>query len=191
MLSPRFMSGMFFVLWLPILHGQMTPKNEPAAMGSDYQPLLWRDADAQFALDAERAGVCQVAADQLVGSRSADTELQELAAHSIGLHDRMNRQLKSMAKTVGFKLGSKKHPPECPDRARLAGLTGEQFDRSYLSVLANTNDSERANFTAEVKAPLNSANYGLKKFAAHNLALFSEQQKKIRELEKRYEPAKP
>ncbi len=191
MLSPRCISGMFFVLWLPILHGQMTPKNEPAAMGRDYQPLLWRDADAQFALDSERAGACQVAADQLVGSRSADTELQELAAHSIGLHDRMSRQLKSMAKTVGFKLGSKKHPPECPDRERLAGLSGEEFDRSYLNVLAKTNDGERANFTAEVRAPLNSANYGLKKFAANNLMLFSEQQKRIRELEKRYEPAKP
>ena len=191
MVSRSFLSGILFFLWLPLAHGQMTPKNEPAAMGSDYQPLLWRDADAQFALDAERAGACQVAADQLAGSRSADTELQELAAHSIGLHDRMSRQLKSMAKTVGFKLGSKKHPPECPDRERLAALSGEEFDRSYVSVLAKTNNSERATFTAEVKAPLNSANYGLKKFAASSLALFSEQQKKISELEKRYEPAKP
>ena len=94
-------------------------------MGSDYQPLLWRDNDAQFALDSDRSGTCQIAADQLVGSRSSDTELQEMAAHSIGLQDRKTQRLKSMAKTIGFKLESKKHPPECADRVRLAGLSGE------------------------------------------------------------------
>ena len=190
-MSQRLASCLFLLASMPLLFGQMTPKNEPAAMGGDYQPLLWQGADAQFALDAARAAACQVAADQLVGSRSSDTELQELAAHSIGLQDRMSQRLKSMAKTIGFKLGSKKHPPECPDRERLAALSGEEFDRSYVNVLAKTNENEQSNFTAEVKAPLNSANYGLKKFAVSHLGLFREQQTKIKELQKRYAPPKP
>ncbi len=163
------------------------PKNEPAAMSSDYQPLLWRDNDAQFALDVSRAARCQIAADQLVGSRSADDEILSTAAHSISFEDQSNNKLKSMARTIGFQLGSKKHPPECADVERLRILRGEAFDHAYAAVLSQNSRKGQALFANEAGAAPNSANYELRKFAAQRLAKLRESQKAIDTLLSRYD----
>ena len=164
----------FFLFSAPFcLPGQqLGPGNEPAAMGSSYQPLFWQGADAQFALDAARLSRCQIERDTLVGSRASDNDVAELAAHSLSLNSRTYKQLHSMAGTIGFELDSKKHSPECANVMPLKGQSGDAFVRHYLDALARTNTQEIAHFRHETQLPPDSANYELKKFAFAHLSLF-------------------
>ena len=166
---------------------KLGPKNEPAAMGSNYQPLLWQGADAQFAQDTARANMCQAAADQLAGSRSSDSDVQEAAAHSISFEDRSEKWLKSTSRAIGFKLISKKYPPECADAVRLKALSGDEFDREYAKVLAENSRDAQARYTAEARAAPNSANYELRKFAVRQLAEVQRRQPSIEAIAKRYD----
>ncbi len=158
-------------------------------MGSDYQPLLWQGADAQFVRDTLRSSQCGLETSRMVSEKSSNTDLQQLAQNTIALENRISKELKSMARTIGFKLQSKNRSVSCADAGDLSGLSGKDFDRAYLASLSKSSVADNARFTAESQAPPNSANYNLKKFADRTLPALETQQQSIANLQAKMEPA--
>jgi predicted outer membrane protein len=153
------------------------PKVEPSAMGSEYQPLLWKGSDAAFVLDTVGFGTCQVKVSGEAASRSSNPDVQHVAAESMELESRDVKKLRSMAKTIEFRFP--KAPPPCAEAGELAQQSGEKFEKAYLDYLSKNNADALARFQVEANAPANSANFNLRKFAAANVSALSHQQSSI------------
>ncbi len=169
---------------------KLGPKAEPPAMGSDYQPLLWRGSDSGFVLETLRSGKCQLETSGLVASKSSDSALRQIAADSIESRQHSTKKLKSMAKAIGFKLPSKKHPISCEEAGNLADLGGDKFETAYLGYLSKANADDHARYQAEATAVPNSANFDLRRYAAGAVPVLEQQQKSIDDLKSKITPAK-
>lgn len=164
---------------------KLGPKNEPAAMGSDYQPLLWSGSDAAFALDTVRFGACQIESSGLVATKSSNPDLQQIATRSVDLQQHSIKKLRSMAKVIEFKFPSKKQVVSCSEAGDLAARSGADFETSYLAFLSKSNSADMARYKAEAEALPDSANFDLQKFAAATLPALTEQQKSIDALKRK------
>lgn len=170
---------------------QYGPKVEPPAMGSDYQPLMWRGSDAAFALDTVGFGTCQIESSGLAASKSSNPDLQQIAAHSMDVEQREVKKLKSMAKVIDFRFpDTKKYPVPCAENGILSALSGANLDKAYLDYLSKDTAAAVARFQVEAEAQANSANFNLRKFAAANMPDLTEQQHSIDDLRSKLEDTK-
>ena len=169
---------------------KLGPKNEPAAMGSDYQPLLWRGPDAAFVLDTVTSSACQSDSSSLAASKSSNPDVQHIALRSLELNGQNSKKLKSMAKVIGFHLPlSKKTAPPCAASARLSQQPPGNLDSAYLDYLSKDNAAALARFQAEADLPPDSANFNLQRFVVAALPALTDQQHSIDALRAKLAPA--
>lgn len=158
------------------------PKIEPGAMGSDYQPLLWRGSDAQFVLDTMHSSRCAIQAGDLVTAKLRNPDVESLASEIGATRAEIMKKLRSMAKGNGFRFEDKKHLSPCTEADRLSELSGEDLAKAYLAYLAKENSADVARFQSETNAPGNSSNFDLRKFTFKEISTLEEQQSSIVEL---------
>jgi predicted outer membrane protein len=167
-------------------------KNEPAAMGSDYQPLLWRGTDAEFARSAVATSRCENEATALAASKLSDADMTHLFAETSALSNKIAKTLRKMGKPQGFKFDESKDAPAepCAMPASASTLNGAEFRSAYLEALRTSNADSIKRFEAESQAEPNSSNYSLRRFAAQTLNDLYAQRRSIADLKKKA-PAVP
>jgi putative membrane protein len=172
----------------PILSSQQTesskppqygPKIEPAAMGSNYNPLLWRGADADFARAMIHDSFCQSELSKVAQSRGSNPEVAKLAAAIARTQGKLNRQLVGMARSISFPNPKPKKDAPCPGGDRLMELSGQDFDSAYIDFVSKTYAADVARLQEEEAADDIPANFSLRAFAAKARPTLQDQQQTI------------
>jgi predicted outer membrane protein len=160
---------------LPILsRAQYGPKVEPAAMSSNYNPLLWRGDDAKFALETIRSSYCSAEISKTVAAKTSNQAVQNLALTTAYDQGRIFEKIRNMAKTFEFSLPPKREIRECPATERLKELEGHDLDSAYLAFLQKTSVENVFRFESEVQLPRVPSNWSLWAFAQKNLPIMRE-----------------
>jgi hypothetical protein len=155
------------------------PKSEPAAMSSDYNPLVWRGDDAQFAVNIEHSSYCTAAFSKDVAKRSTDPELLSLARQSEKENEKVYRKIKQMGKALNFEFPKKEYIESCPEAEKAKSLEGTELQKSYIAYLKQTNEAALQQFDSEIDRAEKPYNYGLRRFAGQERPALRDIQSKL------------
>lgn len=125
----------------------------PAAPGSQATVEPDRNAtnskDSPFMMSAAQGGMSEVALGQLAQQKASSPQVKQFAQRMVQDHGQANTQLMQIFQqksvippdTVGAQYGAM--------REQLQGLSGEEFDREYMSQMVEDHTEDVANFQRE------------------------------------------
>lgn len=155
----------------------------PAAMSMDYNPLLWRGEDAQFALDMLKGSPCTADLSETIAVKTKNRAVQDLALVMAHDQERFYKKLHNMARTFGFPL-----PPRqddgCREDSRLSELSEPEADSNYVALLLKSTSGNVARFEAEVARPRGPENSPLWKLAQKSLPMIRQESEQVKTVDK-------
>lgn len=157
----------------------------PAAMTSDYKPLLWRGDDAHFALDMLHGSYCTAAVSATVAAKSQNQAVQAVALKIAHEQRKVYRHLRIMAQTFEVHLPPKRDLQDCDGNSRIAELSGQELDTSYVDLLMKTTAANVSRFEAELEMAHVPSNWSLWNFAKKNLPLIQGEKTAVSNAERR------
>ena len=113
---------------------EQNPTNRPATQSGSTQLSTF---DRQFMSKAAQGGMAEVELSRLALQRSKRNEVKQFAQRMITDHTQANAQLMQLAQQKGVRLPKQLDPQHQQIRARLQRLSGNNFDREYMSVMDN------------------------------------------------------
>ena len=135
----------------PALFAQQTsPQVSPPEMSEDYNPLVWQGDDANFALNTLQSNFCAAEFSRLAASRTTNLELHDLAQSAAREQSGVYHKLRSMAKAFSIWLPPESQLQKCPDLEHARSLSGDDFDKAYLTSLQHTNQANVSAMQAEI-----------------------------------------
>jgi hypothetical protein len=155
------------------------PKDEPAAMSNDYNPLLWRGEDAQFAVNIIHGSYCRAEFSKRVAMQATESDLLSIARSAAAENEKQYRKLRQMGKSLRFEFPPKNSIQSCPEAEKARSLSGTELQKAYVSYLRETNGAAIQGFDAELARPEKPYNYGLRKFAEKELPALKDLQDKL------------
>lgn len=164
------------------LQGQDLSSNDagvkiyPAAMSMDYNPLLWRGDDAQFALETLHSSYCTAATSKFVMANTHDAALQTIAQRIAQEQGRLYRQLRGMARTFNFHLPPKRDLQSCVGIERISELSGSKMDSDYIALVLKNTARSISRFQEELATPREPENWTLWGLAKRDLPMIRGEQ---------------
>ncbi|HAX80718.1 MAG TPA: DUF4142 domain-containing protein [Cyanobacteria bacterium UBA11372] len=108
-------------------------QTEPARPASSSRQSQIGAIDRQFIIDAAQGGMAEVRLAQLALERSRNEQVREFAQQMIDEHTRANQELMSLATQKGVTPPTTPGPKYEAAMRQLMQLSGESFDRAYMS----------------------------------------------------------
>ncbi|HAJ64468.1 MAG TPA: DUF305 domain-containing protein [Cyanobacteria bacterium UBA11369] len=106
---------------------------EPATPASSSRQSQISAIDRQFIIDAAQGGMAEVRLAQLALQRSRNEQVREFAQRMIEEHTRANQELMRLATQKGVTPPATPGPKYEAAMRQLMQLSGESFDRAYMS----------------------------------------------------------
>ncbi|HWB33658.1 MAG TPA: DUF4142 domain-containing protein [Acidobacteriaceae bacterium] len=103
------------------------------APGQNGQQIL----DKQFIREASEGGIADVKIGTLA-SEKGSTDVRDLAQKMVDDHKEMNKDLESVADSMGVMLPRKMSKEQQAEYNKLSGLSGKDFDTEYMNYLAKS-----------------------------------------------------
>ena len=106
---------------------------------------------AQFLMDAYRDGLNEIQLSQLALQKAADSKVRSFAQRMIDDHTGLNNEITQLAQSKNIALPTDLSPEQKALADRLATLSGDEFDRAYMSdnVVVHRQDVTAARQQAE------------------------------------------
>jgi putative membrane protein len=123
-------------------------------------------SDQGFLKEAADGGMAEVELGQLAMEKASSSDVKEFAQRMITDHGKANDQIKQIALRKSIQLPSEPSAKNRATKARLAKLSGEQFDKAYMSDMLEDHKKDVAAFKAE---RTNGHDPDIKHFAAETL----------------------
>jgi putative membrane protein len=123
-------------------------------------------SDASFLKKAADGGMAEVALGNLAVSKASSDDVKKFGQRMVADHSKANDQLKQLAEQKHVSLPDKPSKPHQATEAKLSGLSGDSFDRAYMSEMLKDHKKDVADFK---KASRSAADPGIKCFAATTL----------------------
>ena len=93
--------------------------------------------DAGFMAMVAQANLAEVDAGRLALKKSSNPDVKKFAQHMIDDHTQANSDLADLAHKKGMDLPSKADEAHQRELARLAEMSGAEFDRAYMTMMVN------------------------------------------------------
>ena len=122
---------------------------EPKEMSESYNPHLWHGDDARFVTETVEMSRSEVELSKLAILKSSDTGVQNLALVLIRDAGKIDRTLSSWSRSYGFELPGHKDEKMQAEQDRLNELSGADFNRAYLDLMAKDHTQDLQRFRAE------------------------------------------
>jgi putative membrane protein len=103
----------------------------------DQQPPPSGGRDAGFMATVAQANFAEVDAGRLALKKSSNPDVKKFAQHMIDDHTQANSDLADLAHKKGMDLPSKADEAHQKELARLAEMSGAEFDRAYMTMMVN------------------------------------------------------
>jgi putative membrane protein len=127
----------------------------------------------QFAAQAHEDNLAEIRLAKLAETKAANAEVKSFAQRMVTDHTRLNEQLESVAKQQNLQLpqGEQLNSEHQQLADRLSGLSGDQFDRTYMEHMVPDHQKAIQKFQQEANGGQNPA---LKDLAAKALPTLQE-----------------
>jgi hypothetical protein len=157
----------------------------PAAMTSAYKPLMWRGDDARFALDMLHGSYCTASVSTVVAAKTQNRAVQAVALRLAHEQHKVYRWLHIKAQTLDFPLPPKRDLRDCPGNARIAELSGQELDQTYINLLMKTTAANVSRFEGELEMAHVPGNWTLWNYAKKTLPMMRDEKAAITNAEQR------
>ena len=129
------------------------------------------DQDREFANKAATGNLAEIELGRVAAQRAARPSVRSFGERMVTDHGRSNAELTSLARSKGIEVPTALEPSQQAVRDRLSALSGNDFDRAYMSEMARDHTEDIALFerAAEISTDLD-----LKAWAAQSLPMLRE-----------------
>lgn len=128
-------------------------------------------ADQKFAADAAKDSMAEIQLGKLALNKSDNAQIREFANRMIQDHTKANTQLESIAKSGNVVLPSEPGKKLADPMDKLSGLSGKEFDRSYVRDMVRDHEEAVRMFQHYERG---STNAELRQFAQQTLPVLQE-----------------
>lgn len=109
-------------------------------------------SDTAFIKKAAQGGLAEVQLGQLAQQKASNQDVQKFAKRMVDDHTKANEQLKQVAEQDHVKLPDTLNAKDKALKAKLEGLSGQQFDQIYMKDMVQDHRKDVAEFERESKA---------------------------------------
>ena len=96
-------------------------------------------------------GIAEVELGHLAMQKAKNPEVKQFAQRMVTDHSKANVELKQLASNKNVTLPAEPNAQQKADKDRLSKLSGAEFDREYMSLMANAHDKAVAAFEDEAR----------------------------------------
>lgn len=108
-------------------------------------------ADKHFVKEAAAGGMAEVELGQLAIEKASSPDVKKFGQRMVDDHSKANDQLKQIAADEGVPLPAKLSAKDQATKDRLSKLSGDAFDKAYMSDMVNDHKTDIAAFRNESK----------------------------------------
>jgi putative membrane protein len=160
------------------------PPKPPAGMGKasagvPKQSAGLTAADVAFMKKAARGGVAEVEFGRLATAKASNADVKKFGQRMVDDHNKANDQLKQVASDKRVELPQALRAKDKVTKESLEKLSGDEFDRAYMSSMVKDHKQDVAEFERESKAAHDPA---LKDFVTQTLPTLREHLKEAEKL---------
>jgi Predicted outer membrane protein len=136
-------------------------------------------ADTTFVKKAARGGMAEVELGQLATQKATSEDVKKFGQRMVDDHSKANDQLKQVAAQEHINLPTEPSAKDKATKARLEKLSGEQFDRAYMTDMVKDHRTDVAEFAHASKTAKDPA---IKSFAEQTLPTLREHLKEAEKI---------
>ena len=108
-------------------------------------------SDKTFVKKAAAGGLAEVELGQLATQKASSEDVKKFGQRMVDDHSKANDQLKQVAAEQHIDLPTELNAKDKATKARLEKLSGEQFDRAYMSDMVKDHRKDVGEFAHEAK----------------------------------------
>jgi putative membrane protein len=167
------MKTYLFPLYLPAvaiayLLGMSASGMPAEKKGSESSPPKFSSADESFMMSAAQAGMVEVKLGEIAAKKATQPNIKEFGAMMVSDHSKANKELQAIAAKNSVNLPTKLDATLKSKVDKISKLSGDQFDKAYVSEMVKDHEKVAAEFE---KASKTAQNPELKSFAATTLPI--------------------
>jgi putative membrane protein len=106
-------------------------------------------SDQHFVMKAAQGGMAEVELGQLAASKGSNDAVKQFGQKMADDHGKANDELKSLAQQKNITLPTEPDAKAKAEKARLEKLSGEAFDKAYMSHMVTDHKKDVAEFKKE------------------------------------------
>ena len=106
-------------------------------------------SDQSFLNEAAAGGLAEVELGQLAAEKASNPEVKKFAERMVTDHGKANDQLKELAAQKGIELPTEPSAKHKATKERLSKLSGDEFDKAYMSDMLSDHKKDVAAFRKE------------------------------------------
>ena len=120
-----------------------------SAMSGNSSAMAGKSSDKMFLHKAAAGGMAEVQLGQLALQKSSSDDVKQFAQKMIDDHTALNAQLKPFADADGVMTPTKLAPKDQAEYDKLNGMSGDAFDKEYLSFMVKDHHMDLREFKKE------------------------------------------
>ncbi len=136
-------------------------------------------SDKKFVREAAQGGMAEVELGKLATEKASSPEVKKFGQRMVDDHSKANEQLKEVASSQGITLPSKLSAKDEMTKERLSKLSGEQFDKAYMSDMVKDHTQDVSDFQQEANSARDPA---VKEFAEKTLPVLKSHLREARQI---------
>lgn len=144
-------------------------------------------SDSHFVLDAAKGGLAEVEMGRLAAEKASSPDVKQFGQRMVDDHSKANDELKAVASQKGLTLPTELAAADKATLDRLSKLSGEAFDRAYMSDMVKDHRKDVAEFKKEATAGKDA---DVKAFAGKTLPTLEEHLKMAQDVHGKVMPKK-
>jgi len=142
-------------------------------------PSAPSSADAKFLKEAADGGMAEVELGQLASEKASSGDVKQFGQRMVEDHGKANSELKQLATQKHVDLPAEPSAKHQATKARLEKLSGDQFDKAYMTDMLKDHKQDVAAFEKESKS---AKDPDVQSFAAKTLPTLREHLKQAQSL---------
>jgi putative membrane protein len=180
---PRFALGLAIAALPAAVLGQLNsmPSDSSTAMNSNSTSGSGSvsASDEKFVREAAEGGMAEIALGELATEKASSDEVKKFGQRMVDDHSRAADELKEIASSKGIRVPDRLSAKERMTKYRLSKLSGEQFDRAYMSDMVKDHTEDVADFKLESSS---GTDPDVKHFAATTLPTLQDHLRQAKEI---------
>ncbi|MFY9791789.1 MAG: DUF4142 domain-containing protein [Candidatus Sulfotelmatobacter sp.] len=136
-------------------------------------------SDKKFVREAAQGGMAEVELGKLATEKASSPEVKKFGQRMVNDHSKANEQLKEVASSQGITLPSNLSAKDEMTKEHLSKLSGEQFDKAYMSDMVKDHTQDVADFQQEANSASDPA---VKEFAEKTLPVLKSHLREARQI---------
>ena len=156
-----------------------TGRGTPAAPAGSTAAGALAAADKAFVMEAARGGMAEVELGRLAADKATNADVKQFGQRMVDDHSKANDELKGFASQKNLTLPAETDAKHKATQTRLSKLSGDAFDKAYMTEMVADHNKDVAAFT---RASKTAKDADLKAWAGKTLPTLQEHQKMAKEV---------